>query len=887
MRPILIWGLLAGWLSMSCQGGSEAEPGRGAEIGVPGVSGGTAGDVAEVECGTAESVVSSDGVRRLALLVGVGDYKADVVTDLKGPPNDVRLLRGILGSKAWQFPAQNICTLVNEEATTARFRATWKEWLLKELDRGGKSVVVFYMSSHGSQVRDRSGDEADNYDETLLFHDSRYQGIRDIDDDEFNGMLAQAYEKADSMTVILDACNSGSSTRGLDQAKFQARMEPAEDDALAAANKVATGDGSEGWSPKSMPELVSVSAALDGTVAYERNGSGIMTGALAEVLASAEEPMTWEQVRNRITKQVSAKSTQTPLVQGNLNRFVFGLDKIERPMAWTVTKVKGSRYELEGLPTAGWSEGALLAVFDGNETNLKVGATDKGLIVLDEITGFSAVARNYEGRKVDVKEGDLVRLVQPGRDALALQVHLKPESAPGGLPASFAADLRKILDEDPIANQVVDITDGSGFLVGLSDDGKRVQLIGPEGRVRASFPMAAKVDLDPLRCKLVSLATQQALLAMHSEESPYLSVRAVPASDEPGACASGEWRQAHPGQIQKIPPCRHWRFEVSLDEKAPHPMIVGGAILTSQGDIYGFPMDGRKVQLNPGKSALFPSSYLRPTAPYHLQDQIVVFGMQPGHEVPWNQFTQCHMPRSAPSGAFDGWFRSMLKGTRGAPPPSSSEALAFTSAVLTVEVQANPLYQPPPPGIDPTGTERFHIDGFEVGPYFTDIRASALNKLLEKAAATTSDKAKGSAPAIRDLFQGAGLPFPDGELSLSTLADRKGPMKAHFSDCIDDDKRAGDVVVYTDDADHGQALMVIDDARRYAWGSYSWSEEATDKGVGFQYRKDHTDWERLGASNTRIAACWRHNRLAAQFDKVGGRPGSGATDPCKACYAKQ
>jgi len=56
--------------------------------------------------------------RRLALLVGVGDYGAAQVNDLQGPPFDVRALREVLLQR-WHFAPQDVRTLLDAQATRA------------------------------------------------------------------------------------------------------------------------------------------------------------------------------------------------------------------------------------------------------------------------------------------------------------------------------------------------------------------------------------------------------------------------------------------------------------------------------------------------------------------------------------------------------------------------------------------------------------------------------------------------------------------------------------------------------------------------------------------------------------------------------------------------
>ena len=56
----------------------------------------------------------TDGVRRLALVVGVGQYRNARVPDLIGPPNDARRFYDLLtDANGYGFPRENVCLLLD------------------------------------------------------------------------------------------------------------------------------------------------------------------------------------------------------------------------------------------------------------------------------------------------------------------------------------------------------------------------------------------------------------------------------------------------------------------------------------------------------------------------------------------------------------------------------------------------------------------------------------------------------------------------------------------------------------------------------------------------------------------------------------------------------
>ena len=98
-----------------------------------------------------------------ALLVGVNDYRS--ANDLQGCVNDVLdmhfTLRSLFGFKTKEIRVLTDCRATSKNITHRL------EWLVEGAKAG--DFLVFHFSGHGSQIRDREGDElADNLDEADL-----------------------------------------------------------------------------------------------------------------------------------------------------------------------------------------------------------------------------------------------------------------------------------------------------------------------------------------------------------------------------------------------------------------------------------------------------------------------------------------------------------------------------------------------------------------------------------------------------------------------------------------------------------------------------------------------------------------------------------------------
>lgn len=95
------------------------------------------------------TVSAQQAPKRVALLIGVGDYKHPEM-NLEGPPHDVAALRDVL-VRRWGFRAQDIKTLVDGEATRANILGE-----LAALSRrsAANDEVLVYFSGHGTSALD-------------------------------------------------------------------------------------------------------------------------------------------------------------------------------------------------------------------------------------------------------------------------------------------------------------------------------------------------------------------------------------------------------------------------------------------------------------------------------------------------------------------------------------------------------------------------------------------------------------------------------------------------------------------------------------------------------------------------------------------------------------
>ena len=222
---------------------------------------------------------------RRALLVGINDYAALAPAageprapgrdwaNLDGAVNDVRLMRDILMAR-YGFAPADIVTLTDEQATRAAILGSIHTVLGRKAKKG--DVLLFYYSGHGSQVRNSLSTEADKLDESIVPADSR-RGALDIRDKELSVAFNRLLDRGARLTVVLDACHSGSGARGLTGRMRRRSVKPDLRDVA---------DPRTAPRPEDRGALV-ISASEDFDLAYETMDDKTIRGAFSWAFARA------------------------------------------------------------------------------------------------------------------------------------------------------------------------------------------------------------------------------------------------------------------------------------------------------------------------------------------------------------------------------------------------------------------------------------------------------------------------------------------------------------------------------------------------------------------------------------------------------------------------
>jgi uncharacterized caspase-like protein len=167
----------------------------------------------------------------------------------------------------------NVQLLVDDDQTSVQ---PTKQNILKTLSDTLEKATVgdtiyFHMSSHGTTLPDRDGDERNGNDETLVPLDVDIVG--QLTDDELRVLLKSKLKPGVNCVFFVDACHSGSVLDQRYTCTYQSPLESPEDMYKIQENNYEL-DGN----------VLSLSAALDTETAAEAAAGGVFTYALVELL---------------------------------------------------------------------------------------------------------------------------------------------------------------------------------------------------------------------------------------------------------------------------------------------------------------------------------------------------------------------------------------------------------------------------------------------------------------------------------------------------------------------------------------------------------------------------------------------------------------------------
>ena len=240
---------------------------------------------------------------RVALLFGVNDY-GGTENDLRGCLNDIELAQTRLSN----FQVRKF---KDNQVTKANFLAQ-VNYALANSQPG--DVIYIHYSGHGTFVKDRNGDEEDNYDEALYLYDWP------LIDDDLNHAL-RATPTGVNVVLLLDSCYSGTATRNVFSKGRFLQFEPAKKEHVRVKRKF-----------YDYMSWVVISGCAENETSSDAEIDGVFHGAFSYfAFYTLRGNMTYRQWHAKIREFLPSRDfDQSPTLEGPdelLDKLVFAVNK--------------------------------------------------------------------------------------------------------------------------------------------------------------------------------------------------------------------------------------------------------------------------------------------------------------------------------------------------------------------------------------------------------------------------------------------------------------------------------------------------------------------------------------------------------------------------------
>ncbi len=342
----------------------------------------------------------TDASSKRALLIGINKYpNFGNRAQLKACINDVNLMKGVLTGR-FDFALENITILTDEQAT--------KEAILQAIDElidatRQDDIIVIYYSGHGSQMRDREGDEPDGYDETIVPYDSGRapHPNRDISDDEIYFRLLRLSQKTPNITLIFDCCHSGTISRdafGVNSHSVELDDRPVAelppsliDPTLKKQRQQKASDNR--WLPIGKRHTL-IAACKAGELSYELPVSmqgkkipyGTLTFFLCRELMIANAGTTYRDIFSSVSSLVTSYNyDQHPQLEGALDREIFGVRDLDTMRFITISQRRKKDVILKAGAAQGLIVGSQWSVYSRDTKRVNDDTSSLGSIEVTEV----------------------------------------------------------------------------------------------------------------------------------------------------------------------------------------------------------------------------------------------------------------------------------------------------------------------------------------------------------------------------------------------------------------------------------------------------------------------------------------------------------------------
>lgn len=333
-----------------------------------------------------------------ALLIGIQDYQLSGLKSLRGPGNDLQIIKKVLLNK-FKFQEKNITLSTGKQATHTGLEKAFSRFA-REIKKG--DFIYIHYSGHGSQIKDESGDEHPRpFDQTWVSYGSRSKKMQgkdqyDIVDDELYEWLLPIFKKTGHVVFVSDSCHSASVTRGNAPVARSVPIDTRQYPFLSKTLKY-----------EEYKNGIFIGAVQDAGKAYETSFNGKTHGVFswywAKALQQARPGETWQDLYKRVKVKVTGRyNTQYPQIHGNSEILVFGGNFKKTSPRIPISKVRqnGKKVRIEIGTLSGVTRGSIYRKYDAREK-------DKTKLPYMEITNVKSIYSEAAANGA-FKVGDLV-----------------------------------------------------------------------------------------------------------------------------------------------------------------------------------------------------------------------------------------------------------------------------------------------------------------------------------------------------------------------------------------------------------------------------------------------------------------------------------------------
>lgn len=422
---------------------------------------------------------------------------------------------------------------------------------LTEMAQKGDQVYIHY-SGHGGRIRTHFPDlkGEGEVDETLVPIDIRDKSTRYVRDIDLAYVLKKMVDKGLIVTLVLDSCHSGGATRnagsedvalrtveGADPLDTEERPKDsmfASDEELKDAWRSLTREGTRnasvgaGWLPQ--PEgyvLMAACSASESAIEYAFNGTnknGVLTYWLMDVFKQLGPHLTWKLVHDRVLAKVHSQfPSQTPQLQGDISRVVFGVENIPPQYAVNVLKVEDKSLKLNTGQAFGIATGAEFAIYPAGTFDFAQTEKRLAMAKVDKLGATESWAKVTEVlSREEIEQGAQAVLV----DAFKMRRNVRLLDEEDHLTPKHKEAFKALLESINIKGrgflEVADLNRAVQYQVGISKDGGKFEILDPKGEPFANLRPALDAEAgnaERVVERLVHLSKYHTVQQLHNYDS--------------------------------------------------------------------------------------------------------------------------------------------------------------------------------------------------------------------------------------------------------------------------------------------------------------------------------------------------------------------------------